>query len=57
MDSTCRTNFLVSKNGINMDFIENAYEFTVEDGNYFNSMKFYPEGYEGVYQKFEIISE
>jgi lipopolysaccharide transport system ATP-binding protein len=50
-------NFLVSKNGINMDFIENAYEFTVEDGNYFNSMKFYPEGYEGVYQKFEIISE
>ena len=49
-------NFLISKNDIYLDFMENAFEFTVVDGNYFSNEVFYPPSYEGYYQKFDIKS-
>jgi lipopolysaccharide transport system ATP-binding protein len=50
-------NFLIAKNGIDLDFLENAFSFTVEDGNYFNSYVFYPNHFEGFYQDFEITDD
>lgn len=47
-------NLLLKKNGIDMDFIENAYEFEVDNGNYFNGSSFYPEWYSGFYCEFKI---
>ncbi len=50
-------NFLIAKNGIDQDLIENAYNFKVENGDYYNTRNFYPEDYEGFYQDFDMISE
>lgn len=47
-------NLLLKKNGVDMDFIEEAYSFEVENGNFYDGNIFYPEHYEGVYIDFSI---
>lgn len=49
-------NFLIAKNGVDQDLIENAYTLRVQDGDYFNSKSYYPSDYEGFYQNFDMIS-
>ena len=49
-------NVLIRKNGIVQDFIESAFHFDVEFGDYFSSGNFYPQSYGGFYTEFEIIS-
>lgn len=51
---TYTINLLISKGDIQLDFIENAFEFTVEDGNYFESNVFYPPNYYGHYHDFRF---
>lgn len=48
-------NLLVKKNNVDMDFIENAFQFKVDDGNFYNTPVFYPSSYEGIYTGFELI--
>lgn len=50
-------NLLISKQGVYVDFIENAYSFKVEDGNYYGNKAFYVESYDGYYEQFTIVSE
>jgi lipopolysaccharide transport system ATP-binding protein len=54
-DGTFYANILIRKNGIVQDFIENAFQFDVEFGDYFSSGNFYPQSYEGFYTEFEMI--
>lgn len=54
---TYTMNFLIAKNGLDQDLVENAYSFKVEDGDYFNTRNFYPEHYEGFYQHFDMASD
>lgn len=51
---TYAINLLVSIGDLHLDFIENAFEFTVEDGNYFDGNIFYPPNYGGYYQDYKI---
>ncbi len=51
---TYTINLRLLKNGLEMDFIEEAYCFEVENGNYFNHNVFYPEHYQGIYTNFTI---
>jgi lipopolysaccharide transport system ATP-binding protein len=54
-EGTYYANILIRKNGIVQDFIENAFQFDVEFGDYFSSGNFYPQSYEGFYTDFEMI--
>jgi lipopolysaccharide transport system ATP-binding protein len=49
-------NLLVSKNDIYQDFIENAYNFKIEAGSFYNGNSFYPASYNGVYTDFKITN-
>ncbi len=51
---TYNVNLLLKKNNIDMDFIENAYQFKIEDGNFYNTPVFYPSNYEGFYVDFDL---
>lgn len=48
-------NLLIRKNGIEQDFMEGAFEFEVEEGNYYSSGIYYPENYEGFYTDFNMV--
>jgi lipopolysaccharide transport system ATP-binding protein len=48
-------NILIKKNGVEQDFIEDAVDFEVSEGNYYNSTIYYPENYEGYYTDFEML--
>jgi len=45
----------IKKNGIDMDFIGDAYLFEVENGNYFNQNISYPEWFQGFYTDFKVL--
>lgn len=47
-------NILIRKNGVEQDFIEDAVEFEVSEGNYYKSGIYYPDNYEGFYTDFEM---
>ena len=47
-------NILIKKNGVEQDFIEDAVEFEVSEGNYYKSGIYYPDNYEGFYTDFEM---
>ena len=50
-------NLLISQRDVYVDFIENAYNFRVEDGNYYGNNAFYLESYDGFYQQFDVVNE
>ncbi len=50
-------NLLISMRDVYVDFIENAYSFRVEDGNYYGNSAFYLESYDGFYQQFNVVNE
>jgi lipopolysaccharide transport system ATP-binding protein len=47
-------NILIRKNGIEVDFVENAYFFEVSQNDFFGNGNVYPIAFEGIYTDFKI---